>query len=75
MRICDRCFKKDGSATVATDSYRRETTDSISDLCTSCADKTSDFINKADPNKVKPVDENEKPSHAKIKEREELENQ
>ena len=45
MRICDRCHSKDGSARPAVHMFKRQGTDEETDLCQSCADETSDFLN------------------------------
>jgi len=52
---------KDGSAKPAVDQFERGTTGEVTDLCQSCADETSDFLNNI-VKKPAPKDFTEKPS-------------
>ena len=44
MRICDRCFHRDGSAVGAVDSITFGNDHEIMDVCESCKTDAKDFI-------------------------------
>ena len=57
MKICDRCFHKDGSAKIAVDRIKFLSDAIELDLCVTCKTETLDFVE----NPVKPKKRGPKP--------------
>lgn len=53
MRICDRCFNKDGSAVRAVDEVAFERSSELFDLCESCMNEMREMVD----NPPKPIAE------------------
>ena len=49
MRICDRCFKLDGSAKMAVDEIILKSEDRRMDVCESCREESITFIFEPKP--------------------------
>ena len=48
MKLCDRCFKRDGSITPAVDIIIFQIDDVRLDVCQGCKEEVSDFVQNPD---------------------------
>ena len=53
MKLCDRCFKTDGSVSAAVESVTFGMSHEVIDVCLSCADDIKTFANKKEKDGTK----------------------